>query len=117
MDDINIHFSREEFAERQQRAREQMTAKELDGVLLFKFEDMYWLTGYDSDGFTIFGCMFLGADGQLTHLARPADLGNASYSSICEDIRIAPDSQDISRAGQIREMLNSLGMQGKRIGI
>jgi len=117
VDDINIHFSREEFAERQQRACEQMTAQELDGVLLFKFEDMYWLTGYDSDGFTIFGCMFLGTDGQLTHLARPADLGNASYSSICEDIRIAPDSEDASRAGQIREMLNSLGMQGKRIGI
>lgn len=117
MDDINIHFSREEFAERQQRACEQMTAQELDGVLLFKFEDMYWLTGYDSDGFTIFGCMFLGTDGQLTHLARPADLGNASYSSICEDIRIAPDSQDASRAGQIREMLNSLGMRDKRIGI
>ena len=117
MDDINIHFSREEFAERQQRAREQMTVQELDGVLLFKFEDMYWLTGYDSDGFTIFGCMFLGTDGQLTHLARPADLGNASYSSICEDIRIAPDSQDASRAGQIREMLNSLGMRDKRIGI
>ena len=117
MDDINIHFSREEFAERQQRAREQMTVQELDGVLLFKFEDMYWLTGYDSDGFTIFGCMFLGTDGQLTHLARPADLGNASYSSICEDIRIAPDSQDASRAGQIREMLNSLEMRGKRIGI
>ena len=117
MDDINIHFSREEFAERQQRAREQMKAQELDGVLLFKFEDMYWLTGYDSDGFTIFGCMYLGTDGQLTHLARPADLGNASYSSICEDIRIAPDSQDASRAGQIREMLNSLGMRGTRIGI
>ena len=117
MDDINIHFSREEFAERQHRAREQMAALDLDGVLLFKFEDMYWLTGYDSDGFTIFGCMFLGTDGQLTHLARPADLGNASYSSICEDIRIAPDSQDVSRAGQIREMLNSLGMRGKRIGI
>jgi Xaa-Pro dipeptidase len=117
VDDINIHFSREEFAERQHRAREQMAALDLDGVLLFKFEDMYWLTGYDSDGFTIFGCMFLGTDGQLTHLARPADLGNASYSSICEDIRIAPDSQDVSRAGQIREMLNSLGMRGKRIGI
>ena len=117
MDDINIHFSREEFADRQQRTRERMVSEELDGVLLFKFEDMYWLTGFDSDGFTIFGCMFIGMDGQLTHLARPADLGNASYSSICEDVRIAPDSQDEPRAGQIRELLNSLGMQGKRIGI
>ncbi len=117
MNDINIHFSREEFAERQQRTRQGMAKLELDGILLFKFEDMYWLTGYDSDGFTIFGCMFLSTDGALTHLARPADLGNASYSSICEDVRIAPDSETEPRAGQIKAMLESLGMQGKRIGI
>ena len=117
MNDINIHFTREEFAERLQRARERMVELELDGILLFKFEDMYWLTGFDSDGFTIFGCMFLGTDGQLTHLARPADLGNAAYSSICEDVRVAVDSQDAPRSRQIREMLDSLGLQGKRIGI
>ena len=117
MSEINIHFSREEFADRQRRTRESMTELELDGMLLFKFEDMYWLTGYDSDGFTIFGCMFLGTDGALTHLARPADLGNASYSSICEDVRIAPDAENEPRTGQIKAMLASLGMQGKRIGI
>lgn len=117
MNDINIHFSREEFAERQMRTRERMAELELDGMLLFKFEDMYWLTGYDSDGFTIFGCMFLGTDGALTHLARPADLGNASYSSICEDIRVAPDAENEPRSGQIRAMLESLGMRGRRIGI
>ena len=117
MNDINIHFTREEFADRQQRTRERMVDLDLEGILLFKFEDMYWLSGFDSDGFTIFGCMFLGVDGQLTQLARPADLGNAAYSSICDDIRVAADSEDAPRCGQIREMLNSLGMQGKRIGI
>lgn len=117
VNDINIHFTREEFADRQRRTRERMDALELDGILLFKFEDMYWLSGFDSDGFTIFGCMFLGTDGQLTQLARPADLGNAAYSSICEDVRIAPDAQDAPRSGQIKDMLESLGMQGKRIGI
>ncbi|MCP4766065.1 MAG: aminopeptidase P family protein [Gammaproteobacteria bacterium] len=117
MTDVNIHFSREEYAERQDRVRRSIEQQGLDGLLLFKIEDQYWLTGYDSDGFSIFGCMFIGTDGQLTHLARPADLGNAFYSSICEDLRIAPDSADESRAVQIREMLASLGMQGKRIGI
>jgi len=115
--EINIHFTRAEFAERRRRVCERLAELELDGILLFKFEDMYWLSGFDSDGFTIFGCMFLGADSQLTHLARPADLGNAAYSSICEDVRVAVDSQDAPRSGQIREMLDSLGMQGKRIGI
>jgi Xaa-Pro aminopeptidase len=48
VNDINIHFTRAEFADRQQRARERMAELELDGILLFKFEDMYWLSGFDS---------------------------------------------------------------------
>lgn len=117
MPDINIHFKKEEFAQRQDRVRNSMNAQGLDGLLLFKIEDMYWLTGYDSDGFSIFGCMFIKTDGQLTHLARPADLGNASYSSICEDVVIAPDTANTSRAEQIKDVLSSRGMQGKKIGI
>ncbi len=112
-----IHFSREEFSQRQQKTREQLQKLELDGILLFKIEDMYWLTGYESDGFCIFGCMFIGTEGALTHLARPADLANLSYSSICKDVRISPDTEDSSRAEHIKDMLRSLGMEGKKIGI
>ncbi len=112
-----IHFSREEFSQRQQKTRKHLQNLELDGLLLFKIEDMYWLTGYESDGFCIFGCMFIGTDGALTHLARPADLGNLSYSSICEDVRISPDTEDSTRAEHVKDMLRSLGMEGKKIGI
>ncbi len=111
------HFSREEFSQRQQKTRKHLQNLELDGLLLFKIEDMYWLTGYESDGFCIFGSMFIGTDGALTHLARPADLGNLSYSSICEDVRISPDAEDSNRAEHIKDMLRSLGMEGKKIGI
>ena len=111
------HFSREEFSQRQQKTRKHLQKLELDGLLLFKIEDMYWLTGYESDGFCIFGSMFIGTGGALTHLARPADLGNLSYSSICEDVRISPDTEDSTRAEHIKDMLRSLGMEGKKIGI
>ncbi len=117
MPDVNIHFSREEFAKRLDHVRNRLNTLGLDGLLLFKIEDMYWLSGYDSDGFSIFGCMFVRTDGQLMHLARPADLGNVAYSSICENVQIAPDSRNSNRAEQIKTMLDSLGMQGKRIGI
>ena len=112
-----IHFSREEFSQRQKKTRILLQELELDGLLIFKIEDMYWLTGYESDGFCIFGSMFIGTDGALTHLARPADLGNLSYSSICKDIHISPDTQSSSRAEHIKDMLRSLGMEGKKIGI
>ncbi|MDG1870094.1 MAG: Xaa-Pro peptidase family protein, partial [Candidatus Thioglobus sp.] len=110
-------FSRKEFSQRQQKTRKHLQKLELDGLLLFKIEDMYWLTGYESDGFCIFGSMFIGTEGALTHLARPADLGNLSYSSICEDVRISPDTEDSTRAEHIKDMLRSLGMEGKKIGI
>tara|TARA_B100000768_G_scaffold125080_1_gene115783 strand:- start:350 stop:1516 length:1167 start_codon:yes stop_codon:yes gene_type:complete len=112
-----IHFSREEFSQRQKKTRIHLQELELDGLLIFKIEDMYWLTGYESDGFCIFGSMFIGTNGALTHLARPADLGNLSYSSICEDVRISPDTEGSTRAEHIKDMLRSHGMEGKKIGI
>ena len=112
-----IHFSQEEFYGRQKKTRTLLQELELDGLLIFKIEDMYWLTGYESDGFCIFGSMFIGTNGALTHLARPADLGNLSYSSICEDVRISPDTEGSTRAEHIKDMLRSHGMEGKKIGI
>ena len=87
------HFSREEFAQRQEKTRGKMTSMELDGLLLFKIEDMYWLCGFESDGFCIFSNMFIGTNGALTHLVRPADLGNVAYSSSCDDVRVSLDSE------------------------
>ena len=117
MPEPRIHFSREDYAQRQDRVRRRLEELGLDGLLLFKIEDMYWLCGYESDGFCIFGCMFIGADGTLTHLARPADLGVIAYSSICEDVRVSPDEASSSRADHVKEMLDANGMAGRRIGI
>jgi Xaa-Pro dipeptidase len=115
--DPHIHFSREEFAERQRRVRARLAERGLDGLLLFKIEDQYWLSGFDSDGFSIFHCMFMGTDGQLTHVTRTADLPSLRYSSICDDVRLWVDAEDNPKSKAIKEMLASHGMRGKRIGI
>ncbi len=82
----HIHFSREEFAGRQQQVRNRLDELELDGLLLFKIEDMHWLCGFESDGFCVFHNMFIGTNGELTHSARPADLANVSYWSSHTDL-------------------------------
>ena len=46
----------------------------LDGLLIFRQESMYWLTGYDTSGYSMFQGMYLGADGALALLTRSADL-------------------------------------------
>ncbi|NKB77426.1 MAG: M24 family metallopeptidase [Gammaproteobacteria bacterium] len=111
------YFSKEEFESRQNQVRKGLAERNLDGLLVFKIEDMYWLSGFDSDGFCIFHNMFIGVNGEMTHLSRPADIGNVNHSSICQDIRISTDKQGEKRSDHIKDMLAAHGMQGKRIGI
>jgi Xaa-Pro aminopeptidase len=43
-----IHFTQEEFHRRKKNTLEQMERRGLDGLLMFRQESMYYLTGYDS---------------------------------------------------------------------
>ena len=54
-----------------------MAARRLDGLLMFKQESMYWLTGYDTFGFCFFQCLVVKADGEMRLLTRSADLRQA----------------------------------------
>ena len=75
---MTVHFTPEEFAERRRRALEAMAARGLDGLLMFKQESMYWLTGYDTFGYCFFQCLVLRADGDLVLLTRAPDLRQAA---------------------------------------
>ena len=112
-----LHFTGEEFAARQAKVRRRLGELGLDGLLAFKIEDMYWLCGLDTDGFCIFHCLFIGADGQHTHVSRPADLANLRYSSPCEDVRVWTDRAGNPKSQAIKDMLDSHDMQGRRLGI
>jgi Xaa-Pro dipeptidase len=112
-----LHFSRDEFALRMARLRKTMSALGLDGMLLFQQESMYWLTGYDTFGFCFFQCLYVSADGRMALLTRSADLRQAQHTSIIEDIRIWTDAAGAQPAAQLKDMLESLGVRGKRLGI
>jgi Xaa-Pro dipeptidase len=112
-----VHFSEDEFRERQAVVRRELAARGLDGLLVSRIEDQYWLCGLDTDGFVIFHMMFIGSGGQLTHVTRTADLASIDYSSLCEDVRVWEDAQGNPKSRVIKDMLESHGMGGKRIGI
>ena len=114
---MNLHFTQAEFAERIAVARQRMSEQALDGLLLFKQESMYYLSGYDTDGFVLFQALFLGLDGGLILVTRSADRVQAAYTSIIDDVRIWMDSQDENPGNDVRDMLQSQGMRGKRIGV
>lgn len=94
-----------------------MARRELDALLLFAPESHYWLTGYDTFGYCFFQCLVFTREGAFTLLTRSADLRQAQHTSIIEDIRIWTDQADAGPAGQLRDLLNELGLPGKRIGV
>ena len=56
------------------RACRAMAERGLDGLLIFRQESMYYLTGYDTSGYSMFQGMYLGADGKFALCTRSADL-------------------------------------------
>jgi Xaa-Pro dipeptidase len=112
-----LHFSREEFATRQANAIEQLATRGLDGLLMFKQESMFYLTGYDTFGFCFFQCLYLGADGRLMLLTRAPDLRQAENTSLIEDIRIWVDGHGANPTSQLRDVLRELGTSGRKFGV
>jgi len=112
-----LHFSREELAERRRRTVAAMVEQGLDGLLMFRQESMYYLTGYDTFGYVFFQCLYLGADGRLFLITRSADLRQAQQTSVIEDIRIWVDGPEAKPAEELRAILAEYGAKGKRLGV
>ena len=83
-----IHFTKEEFLERKSKVIAKLKKENLDGLLMFRQESMYWLTGYDTFGYVYFQSLILTSKGDLILLTRAPDLRQAQNTAIIKDIRI-----------------------------
>jgi len=114
---VPIHFTPEEMQDRKDRTARAIAASGLDALLMFKQESMYWLTGYDTFGFSSFQCMAMTAGGRIALLNRAPDRGTAAYTSDVTDVRVYVDVDGMDPTVDLREMLADLGLAGSRVGI
>ena len=85
---MSIHFTKEEFAARKSKIILELKKQNLDAILMFKQESMYWLTGYDTFGFVFFQSLILKDDGEIILLTRAPDLRQAQNTSNIKNIKI-----------------------------
>ena len=112
-----LHFSTEEFSKRKQDILNSMKEQNLDALLMFRQESMYWLTGYDTFGYVFFQTLILNKNGNVILLTRAPDLRQAQNTSNIEDIRIWVDKDGSNPTDDLKQILNELDLKDTNIGI
>lgn len=112
-----LHFPQAEFDTRMDRLKEAMGLRNLDCMLLFSQESMYWLTGYDTFGFCFFQCLVVTKSGEMALLTRAPDLRQARHTSIIDNIVIWTDREGADPTTDLHKLLSDLDMVGAKIGV
>ena len=112
-----LHFSKEEFQKRKSDVLKSMNKENLDALLIFRQESMYWLTGYDTFGYVFFQTLVLDKNGNLILLTRAPDLRQAQNTSNIEDIRIWVDKDKSNPTEDLKKILNEISLKGKKVGV
>lgn len=114
-----LHFEKEEFQDRVERARTSVQSRGLDGLLMFAPESQYWICGYDTFGFALFQCLILTARGDVDLLTRAPDYRQAQQTSTLSNdhIHIWKDVEGVEPAANLANLLTDLELMGKTLGI
>ena len=112
-----LHFSKQEFISRKKNTLKSMKEQNLDALLIFRQESMYWLTGYDTFGYVFFQTLILDKNGDTKLQTRAPDQRQAQKTSNNEKIKISIDKDGSNPTNDLKQILNDLNLQNKNIGI
>lgn len=112
-----IHFTKEEFSKRKSKVITKLKEQNLGGLLMFRQESMYWLTGYDTFGYVYFQSLVLTSKGDLILLTRAPDLRQAQNTSIIKDIRIWVDKNKSNPTDELKNILFELNLENSNLGV
>ena len=112
-----VHFTRDEFASRLKHMTEKMRDRNIDAMLLFAQESMFWLTGYDTFGFCFFQTLVVKSNGEMVLLTRSADLRQAQLTSIIDNIVIWKDNGNAEPVSDLKILLGDMGLAGTKLGV
>jgi len=114
---VAIHFSKEEFSIRKSKVVAELKRQNLDALMMFKQESMYWLTGYDTFGYVFFQSLILTCKGDLVLLTRLPDLRQAQNTSIIKDIKIWVDNEKANPLDELKSILSDLNLEKSSLGV
>ena len=114
---MGLHFTKNEFSQRKLKVIKIMKEQNIDALLMFRQESMYWLTGYDTFGYVFFQTLILDQKGNIVLLTRAPDLRQAQNTSNIENIKIWIDEDGSNPTNDLKLILDQLDLKGKNLGV
>jgi Xaa-Pro aminopeptidase len=111
----DLAFPREEYEARVAKVRERMAERSIDVLLIFTPENINYLTGYDTIGYSSFLCLALPVDRDPLMVIREMERGVAMSTTWLNDFATTGDTDDpIERTV---DALTRRGLVGRRIAM
>ena len=88
MPDVELNFSREEYAARIAKTRRAMEDRGIELLVVSDPSNMAWLTGYDGWSFYVHQCVLLGLDGEPVWYGRGQDAAGARRTVFMDEANI-----------------------------
>ncbi len=123
MPDIDLPFSRAEYSDRIAKARQAMSDKGIELIVVTDPSNMAWLTGYDGWSFYVHQCVLLALDGEPLWYGRQLDANGALRTVFMDESNIAfyPDHyvQSFERhpMDRLSGIIRERGWDKLRIGV
>lgn len=110
-----LPFGREEYDRRVAKVREELARRDLDAILVYWPENIYYLTGYDSLGYFNYQVLVLPREGEPFMVVRRLERQNALDLTWLDECEVYQDWED--PAETTVAALKRRGLGGKRLGV
>ena len=114
---MNLHFDISEYNDRESKVVKELDKNNLDALLIFRQESMYWLTGYDSFWYVCSQGLIYTKNKEKILLTRAPDLRQAQNTSNIKDIRIWIDQDNANPFEDLKIILQENNLDNKNIGV
>jgi Xaa-Pro dipeptidase len=110
----DLTFSHDEYLRRLTELRERMEKRLLDAVVITDPENLLYLTGYQTTGFSFFQALVIPLDGEPFMITREMEESNVHARTWVELTRPYPDTGDAIQ--MLVSSLSEFGLDGKAVG-
>lgn len=123
MPDVQLNFSRGEYAERIAKTRQEMARRGIELLIATDPSNMAWLTGYDGWSFYVHQCVLLGLEGDPVWYGRGQDANGAKRTVFMAESDIVgyPDhyvqSTERHPMNFLSGVMTERGLDKKAIGV